>query len=284
MTLGRPGRRADVCRRVRCNAPCLAALCIAGVAGAHPGSGIVVDDAGRVYYTDLRRIVRIDGGATGVAVPGVHTHAMTRAPDGAIRGEDSRYLGEDRYEHRTWALASDGAVTYSAWQPGFWPTTGIHRDAAGTLYWVACPEQRCTIQHAARGAAPSPLYTAPAGARIGALHVAASGRVVFVENDAIRRLGTDRTVKALAPADRPQRFGLWADDCGTVLATSYAARETSRMTPDGAWTVVHASDEGWGPSGVAVSPAGDVWVLEYSSANEARAVRADARVQCDRVD
>lgn len=258
----------------------LAAFCIAAGAHAHPGSGIVVDDAGRAYYTDLEQVLRLDGGETRVALPGVHTHAMARAPDGTIHGEDSRYLGGDRYEHRTWTLAPDGAVTYAPWRPGFWPTAGIHRDASGSAYWVACPERRCTLQRAAADAAPSTVYAARTGARIGALHVTAAGLVAFVEDDAILRLQADGSVETLAPADRSQRFGLWADDCGHVLSTSYAARETSLRSSGGGWAVVHASGEGWGPSGVTVAPSGDVWVLEYSTANEARAVQTGATVRC----
>jgi hypothetical protein len=257
---------------------CCAWLSIAwlaiATAAAHPGSGIAVDEAGRVYYTDLTQILRIDGAARTVVVSDVHTHAMTRAADGVIRGEDSRYLGDDRYEHRTWALHADGTVEYTPWQAGFWPTSGIHRDARGNLSRATCPEQRCAIWRAAPDGAEQRIHDAPDGARIGAMHVTAAGVVVFVENDAIRRIDVDRAASELAPADRAQRFGLWADDCGNLLTTSYAARDVAHRSPAGAWSSVHASAADWGPSGVAVSASGDVWVLEYSTRNEARVVRA----------
>jgi len=65
-------------------------LLFAGVAAGHPGSGIAVDDGGRVYFTDTGRGVwRIDapGKLTLVSDSAMHWMAIDR------RGEFARHPG-----------------------------------------------------------------------------------------------------------------------------------------------------------------------------------------------
>jgi hypothetical protein len=52
-------------------------LSLSAAIGAHPGSGIVSDRAGRIFFTDLRQVRRVDpDGTLAVAVPDTHTHEL----------------------------------------------------------------------------------------------------------------------------------------------------------------------------------------------------------------
>jgi hypothetical protein len=66
------------------------ALCFTAVvpATAHPGIGIVMDQRGNVFYTDLSNVWRISpDGTKSIAVPFVHTHELFLDPDDNIFGE-----------------------------------------------------------------------------------------------------------------------------------------------------------------------------------------------------
>jgi len=84
-------------------------------AAAHPGTGIVRDRRGNVYYTDLVHVWRITrAGHKSVVVHNVHTHELAIDSLGNLYGEDSRYLssgeGDDRYRHRVWRLHCVGST------------------------------------------------------------------------------------------------------------------------------------------------------------------------------
>ena len=70
-------------------------------AAAHPSTGIVIAPNGDVFYSDLERVWRVtpDGRKT-VAIADVHAHVLV-LEDGAILGEDSDWLGGNRYRHRS---------------------------------------------------------------------------------------------------------------------------------------------------------------------------------------
>jgi streptogramin lyase len=66
---------------------------------------------------------------------------------------------------------------------------------------------------------------------------------------------------------------MWATATDVYVA-SYGTRSIVRVRlADGRLTTAARSPEPWGPSGVLVAPEGDLWVLEYSSANAARVRR-----------
>src|SRR5687767_7064624 len=114
-------------------------------AEAHPGVGIVRDRQGNVFYTDLVHVWRIaPDGRKSIAVRDVHTHELSIDSAGNLFGEDSDYLGGERWRHRVWRRAPDGRVTdVIPWTDGFFREYGFVRDRAGAMYWVSCPERRC---------------------------------------------------------------------------------------------------------------------------------------------
>ena len=120
----------------------LTAICLAfsGMALAHPGTGIVEDGKGNIYYTDLEQVWRIaPDGSRSVAVPDVHTHELYIDAEDNLHGEHSWYEGEatNRWGWRAWRRSPDGRIAVDV--P---PTVGVRsdysfvRDSAGNMYYA----------------------------------------------------------------------------------------------------------------------------------------------------
>lgn len=263
-------------------AACLLLLAAAVPARAHPGVGIVIDRRGTVFYTDLQHVWMIaPNGRKSIAVRDVHTHELGLDADGSLVGEDSEYLGGDRYRHRVWRRTPDGRVSdVVPWTDGFWREYGFVRDAAGAMYWTHCPERRCTIRR--RDAAGRVSVFAP-GVRwtnnIQFMAAAPDGSLVVVDGRDLRRIDRAGRVGTLARNVGEQLFGVWVDARNHVYVAVYNTRSVVRVAPDGRVTTVARSPAPWGPSGVTVAPNGDLWLLEYSTSNEARVrrIRPDGR-------
>src|SRR5712691_6694273 len=87
-------------------------LVFSGAAAAHPGTGIVVDRQGRVYFTDLKTIWRWEpGGRMTPVVEGKHSHAIRLDTEGDLEGEHLTYDGShEKWLTSSWRLESDGRV------------------------------------------------------------------------------------------------------------------------------------------------------------------------------
>jgi hypothetical protein len=71
-------------------------------------------------------------------------------------------------------------------------------------------------------------------------------------------------------------MGLFPDAQGGLYVAVYGTRSIVRVGADARVATVARTQAPWGPSGVMVAPNGDLWILEYSTSNEAR-VRRIAR-------
>jgi len=253
-------------------------------AGAHPGTGIVRDRQGNVFYTDLVHVWRITpAGQKSIAVRDVHTHELDVDSLGNIYGEDNRYLGsgegDDRYRHRIWRRSPDGRVTdIQPWRAGFWREYGFVRDRAGTMYWTKCPARRCSIysRTTARGA-PTVLVAAPGSFANSINLMSASatepGVLYVIDGSDLRRRDASGRVTTVAPNIGRQLMGLWST-ADAVYVASYGTQAVVRVRiADGRVTTAARSRAPWAPSGVVVAPDGHLWILEYSTSNEARVRR-----------
>jgi hypothetical protein len=70
-------------------------------------------------------------------------------------------------------------------------------------------------------------------------------------------------------------MGLWTDGEGNVYVAVAEERLALKVQANGQMTVVARSSGSWRPSGGMFDRDGNLWLLEYSSANTVRARRID---------
>jgi DNA-binding beta-propeller fold protein YncE len=246
-------------------------------ASAHPGVGIVMDRQGNVFYTDLVHVWRIaPNGRKSIVVRNVHTHELGLDSAGNLFGEDSRYEGGDRYRHRIWKRSPNGRITdVVPWHAGFWSEFGLVRDRVGTMYWVRCPERTtCTI----RKRTPDGRITTVApglrfNTRINWIAAGPDGSLYVVDGRDLRRITREGRVTTIAHNLGPAVMGLWPDAQNNVYVAVYGNRAVMRVSQNGRAVTVARTPDPWGPSGMLVAPNGDLWILEYSTSNQARVRR-----------
>ncbi len=278
-------------------------LLCAEAATAHPGTGIVVDRQGRVYFTDLKRIWRWEpGGRTIVVVEGKHSHAIRLDAEGNLEGEHLAYdSASRRWWTSAWRLAPDGSVSDTARMEGF-PflfTPAVAPD--GTRYYARVDNNRRDVSEIHRRTPDGRIELLAGGAYgyadgvgrearfgpIGALAVGPGGDLYVTDEASVRKVtagGRVTTLAREAPLLEPtlisrlmgERFGkmmgLAVDPLGNVFAANYGGGRVVRITPEGRTTLVLKSDGGWAPSGVALSR-GSLYVLEFGLAGPVRVRR-----------
>ena len=282
----------------------IAILFAAGNVSAHPGTGLVVDRAGRVDFTDRARIWRWEpGGKLSVVVAGKHSHALRLDEKGRLEGEHLSYdRGAGKWWSSAWRLEEDGSVHDTA-PPAegfaflFTPAVG----ADGTRYYFKVDNNRKDVSEIHRRTTDGRIELLAGGrygfadgaggaARfgpIGALAVGPDGALYVTDEMSVRRVsprGEVRTIIRGGPLLEPSLFarffegrfgkmmGLAVDERGNVFAANYGGGCVVRATPDGHVTRVLRSRGGWRPSGVALDR-GDLYVLESGSGGAVRVRR-----------
>lgn len=238
-----------------------AALGLSGSAAAHPGTGIVVDRQGRVYFTDLKRIWRIEPDRRPIAaIRTTHTHALAWdsgsqlvcESDGllAIDRNGNRYVDElnnhQRDISRIWRISPRGDRSLFAGGP--WGRT----DARGTAARLGS---------------------------VGGLAVGPDGFVYFTDGNAVRKISPEGEVTTIIAggtdfeADAAYArygglanhlMGLAVDAWGNIYVANYGNRRLLKITFDRRTQTVGQSEPPWSPTGVTVSGR-DVLSLEYDT-------------------
>src|SRR5437867_3169045 len=251
-------------------------------ASAHPGSGIVVDQQGNVYFTHIGRGVgKID-------------------PQGKLT-----YVGETRGGH--W-MCLDAEGSFSHTQPkhferitpdGVKPAL-IYADGGSPIavlpdgnFYFASNDERMTpggAQVTRQSPGGEISIFPPDGKKttgklgITGLAPGPDGSLYIASPSAVLKLKMDGTFTIIAhpielkdcdvdyPDNNPNSLlpslrGLAVDDDGTVFAAGVGCRAVVKISPDGkkVETVLKA-ERPWSPTGVAVHR-GDVYILEYTNAN-----------------
>jgi sugar lactone lactonase YvrE len=262
---------------------------------AHPASGIVLDHAGNVFFSDLETIWKIDtSGKLSVfraGVSGRHVHELAIDEQDNIYGADLSYESQ-KFISDIWKMTPDGKFEYLL-EPTDKPPRGlsIWRDRAGNNYWIdqnnhtktetlllrRSPDGKViTLAGSAYGHADGNGTAARFGS-VGNMAFGPDGSLYLTDGATVRKVSLDGTVVTLAKdldkrtkEDKPTLFGgsygnlagVAVDLAGNVYAADAGNRRLFRIDHGGKVEVVLRTDPPYFPNGVVTGPGGDIYVLE----------------------
>ena len=246
-------------------------------AAAHPGSGIVVDQLGQIYFVDMvSGVWKLDVHGALTHMPGPAFHWMTLdASDhfGAVRlpsgpGWEIARLGASP----TLLLGSDFPVAIGRDGNLYYPS---HGDGAALQILRLLPSgQTSIIARLPAMGARGPLRD------LNGLAAGPDGSLYYTENDAIRRISREGRVSTVVEniglvgctsipgrgTNRdPLLRGLDVDAGGTIYVAATGCGSVLRVTPAGQVTILPQVQNPWSPTGVALFGK-DLYVLEFENA------------------
>lgn len=255
----------------------IATLALSARAEAHPGSGIVVDAQGNVYFVvwGANMIVRVDrGGRASTFV----ADERLRAPHHLVLGTDGAIYAASDYDGRVWRVGPDGSLReHFNSNRAARPAPGqpeVHvgafgdpftMDAAGNIYALAAANASTIIRIAPDGIV-TPVATST---RFGQLHFAsmawgADGALYLSDANRVWRITGD-SATAITPrgVQLSQATGLAVARDGKIHVADYSARRVVRFARDGTEDTPRALERLRlrHPTGVTVDGA-DVYVLD----------------------
>jgi sugar lactone lactonase YvrE len=240
---------------------------------AHPGSGIVVDGAGQIYFLDTGSgLWKIDSrGVPSHLSPLRHHWLAIDANDRFTQSRLPRDTGRD------WELTAAGSGPTLIISTDFPLVVGTD----GNLYHPSARESNVRILRTTPAGGTSAFVTLPpsvAGPALGwinGLAVGPDGSIYYTEDNAVRRItgqGRISTVATVvAPADgvaipgsekRPYLRGLKVDANGVVYVADAADARVLKIAPDGKISTLLRLESPWAPTDVAVF-SDAVYVLEF---------------------
>jgi hypothetical protein len=246
-------------------------------AAAHPGSGIVVDRLGQIYFVDMvSGVWKLDarGALTHIAGPAFHWVTLDA---GDRFGAAPLPSGSDWEIARiganpTLLLASDFPVAMGRDGNLYYPSHG-----GGTPLRILrlLPSGQTSIL----ASLPAPTVRGPLR-DLNGLAAGPDGSLYYTENDAIRRISKEgrvsTVVENIALADctsipgkgakeRPLLRGLDVDAGGTIYVAATGCDSVFKVTPAGHLTILPQVPSPWAPTGVALF-GNDLYVLEFQNA------------------
>lgn len=238
---------------------------------AHPGSGIMVDRLGQVYFVDMvSGIWKLDalGGLT--HLPGPAFHFMTLDAEGRFasvalpRGSnwELALIGSDP----TLLLASDFPLALARDGKLYFPTQGKH--PVQLQSFTASGQMTVMATLPAVAASGTPLQW------INGLAVGRDGTLYYTEDNAVRRVLPDGRVNTVvqyrAPTGcrghNPLLRGLDVAEDGSLFVADAGCGDVLEISQAGRVTVLSQVPNPWFPTGVAHS-GGDLYVLEFQNAD-----------------
>jgi sugar lactone lactonase YvrE len=254
----------------------LAAFCWQAL--AHPGSGIVVDRKGRVYFTDTGQgIWKLDTAGKLVFFHKLAYHWMALDEQGHFARAASIPTGRRTADFQR--ITADGEKPALIISSDYPITNG--RD--GNLYYVPYNKEGTTmmLRQTPQGTT-SVLATLPVDAEgkrvlwVNGIATGPDGAIYYTEDTAVRKISMHGEVSTVAGAIQvpgcaanpisseppPYLRDLAVDSRGTVYAAANGCRSVLKITPKGEVSVVLQAQSPWSPTGVTIH-GGEVYVLEY---------------------
>jgi len=254
-------------------------LLLAGamVASAHPGSSIVVDSQGQVYFVDTGQGVwKLDRQGRLTLIHKLGYHWMAIDDKGLFA--KSNALGDfDRgsFERITPAGAAPALIISSDYP--------IEVGADGGLYYVPFQPQRLRelVRRTSEGAR-SVFARLPADPGdkpmlwVNGIAAGPAGSLYITDNDTVRKIDRNGTVSTFREAIQapgcpaplpdtpklPYLRGLAVAPDGTVYAAANGCRSLIEIRAQGPIRTVLEAQSPWSPTGVALA-GNDIYVLEY---------------------
>ena len=268
----------------------LVSLCffLANAALAHPGSGIVVDADGHVYF------IYTNHGVMRIEPSGTLTNIHTEDRGGHWLAMDARGAFSHVTPKEFQRITSDGAVPALIFANGGAP---LVVGADGDLYYGSNgsasdsfpPGALAVVRLSSRGEKElfSPSLknkllelkdgiTGLASGPDGSIYVATWNGIVKLKADGsitkvvhpvvVKDCDSDPADHNPANASSPLLRGLGVDARGNVYVAATSCHRVLKITPDGQVTSILKSERPWSPTGVAVSGQ-EIYILEYTNAN-----------------
>lgn len=254
------------------------------VAIAHPGVSIVQDTRGNIFYTDLVHVwIITPAGQKRIAVPNVHTHELRVDRQDNLYGEDLEYEGEavNRWHHRIWKRSPDGRVTnVFAQRPGFRQDWGFVSDRPGNLYWLQQEATQSLIRRRTPAGLVTTLFPRKRFGLLNWLSLSNNGPTFYATaRDELYQIHASGKVDTLIRGRAHQNhslMGMWSAHNGDIYVADYGGQAVKRFDADGKVSVVARTIAPWSPNGILIDTTGLLWLLEYSTTNQARIRRINA--------
>lgn len=258
-------------------------------AAAHPSRGIVVDQSGTIYFSDLIRVWRLDGTRLSLVHrnPGTHTHSLALDPAGRLIWEESAYdPSRDTYAESIWQLSGNRVSRrFGPFSP---PPRGlgISFDRSGCSFHAdqlsrggpGLVHRWCGRRSSIRllgGAADDRRFRPALVQDIGGTTLAPDGRFVFRQGGMVRAVDRRGRVQLLARNVADENFGIALEPGGSLLVVEHANRRVLRIA-GGRATIAARSPAGWAPTGVAAGRR-STFLLESSSYRRGEPTRMRVR-------
>jgi len=252
---------------------------LATAASAHPGSGVVVDRDGQVYFQDSvgRAIWRIDArGRLTKFSDKLGGHWLTIDNDGSLARADVGPV--ERLSPpgvKPALIVADGGAPIAVCRDGnlYYGLRLLDGDRVAVGLTRISPDgRRAAFAADATKAIEDMGITGLAPGPDGSLYIACPSAVLKVSMDGsattIARPVVVTDCDENLPDNNPSPYlrGLAVDSRGVVYAAACGCRRVVKITPNGKVETVMKSERPWSPTGVAVH-GDDVFVLEYTNAN-----------------
>jgi hypothetical protein len=250
---------------------CLVLVVLFGTnAFAHPGSGIVVDKFGNVYFTDTGKGVwKIDTHGTLTYIPASKFHWMTIDPIGYFAGSQKSF---GQYFERVTAQNSKPTLIMSSDFP-------LVASKDGNIYYADTRHNAAKIVRRTPDGKESVLASDKIFEFINGIAAGEDSSIYITESsnadaNTIRKISMDGTVSIIAtfagkrgndlPLETVPSYcrGLDLDSTGIIYVAATGSRSVLKISAHGKVETILQEPGPWTPTGVAVFK-GEVYVLEW---------------------